>query len=210
MTVGPSSPSKSAPTKAPVAKGADVKVVVAFVSLLLAAMIGLVVWVGRDKHEPAPPKPVASASTPPPPSSSTPMVIIVDPLSDAPPIIATAIPTPTQTGVAAEPPPRPKVVPKYSLGEDDPANHVLDTSAINEVINAQRPTLRAQCWEKVYTPASARIHLSIARDGSVKDVKLIGSSGPKEVGDCVALQAKSWKFPESSEGAELDYPFFFK
>ncbi len=208
MTVSPSAPQKAAPAKSP--RGSDVKIVVAFVGILLVAMIGLVIWVGRDKHEPTSPKPVASTSVAVTPSVSTPVVLIVDPMSDAPPVVATAFPTPTQEPMSAEPPPRPKSVPKYGLGDDDPSNTAMNTSSINEVIDAQRPILRKVCWEKVFTPSSSRLHLSVGRDGVVKEVKLIGSSGPQEVSDCVVAQAKAWKFPESSEGAEFDYPFFFK
>lgn len=193
-------------------KSSDVVVVVSLMAVLLGGMIALVLIVGRaDDRKPPPPAPsssveaaIASASP------SHPVVLIVDPASTDPPIVASEIPAPPVTNTP-DPPPRPTSVPKIGLGGDDPSSYPLNTSDINKVIDSHRDELHAECYSKITNvKSSAKVVIHIARTGNVTGVDLVTSSGPPEVAKCVVDKAKTWVFPSSSDEANVQMPFFFR
>ena len=191
-------------------KSNDVVVVVSLMAVLLGGMIALVLIVGRsDDHKP-PPAPMSSveaaiASA----SPSHPVVLIVDPASTDPPIVASEIPAPPVTNTP-DPPPRPTAVPKMGLG-DDQSNYPLNTSDINKVIDSHREELHAECYSKITNiKSSAKVVIHIGRSGNVSGVDLVQSSGPPEVAKCVVEKAKTWVFPASADEANVQMPFFFR
>jgi hypothetical protein len=191
----------------------DVAVVAGLMTVLLFGIVGLVVLVSRGETKPPPLAPASAsssvASAPPPPPNAT--WIIVNPASSEPPVVATEMPVAPTPNTPLDIHPTPTAVPKYGLGDQDPAGMVLDSEAIRSTIAEHKDELRKACYVK-YSPANASVHLTlhIERDGSVSSTEIASSMGPPEVGTCVAAQAKTWKFRQSSEGATVRYPFFFQ
>jgi sortase (surface protein transpeptidase) len=203
---GPSSPPKGGKSKS-----GDVAVVASLMGVLLVGMIALVLIVGREDKKPTPPPPASSveaaiASA----SPSHPVVLIVDPASTDPPVVASEIPAPPVTTNAPEQANNPPSVPKYGTS-DDPSNDPLNGDDINKVIDSHRAELKSECYSKITNvKSSAKVVIHIAKEGTVSGVDLVQSSGPDAVAKCVVAQAKTWVFPKAGTEANVQMPFFFR
>ncbi len=102
----------------------------------------------------------------------------------------------------------PSVAARPGLGE-------LGRDQIRRSIDRQLPRVRA-CYERSlkqgdYVFGRMGLAWNVETDGSVSSARLTRDAvGDPDLSDCVVRELASWRFPASSDGAEVEYPLTFR